>query len=113
MTNYEGYEITDCAARMNCYIAYKYNAKIVDGIRFSHMFYFYYTDTHANATINGRGIKIGDYSFDNDVYQANLAEGGCVITNRFTSFLVLKEEREFQWDGTRISREELTNYKFV
>jgi hypothetical protein len=74
--HYTGYVVSRCIAEQGVELGYKHNAEFLNGIRFSHHMYFYWScQKNANCTINGRFAVFFEPGFNHNYYQANFVEG--------------------------------------
>ncbi len=83
MKTYNDYQISK-TSQENVYLAFKYKAEYINGIRFAHHFYFRYSG-NGNCVINGKNAIEFTPSFNDNYYQAN-ASTGVVLSQDMQKF---------------------------
>lgn len=91
MGNFKDYKVSKF--QNSTYSAYKYNAKNIKGIRFSHSFYFTYCK-ESEITLNGKPIQPFTPSYNDNYYQANFKEG-VVLTTDFKKYVFMDNKKHF------------------
>lgn len=110
MKNYNDYTVTH--NQDSVYNAFKKDAATVNGITFSHHFYFQYCkESHDDDYINGRACVPFKPSL-NDNYYIAIVNGGIILSTDLEQFVLQPSDIEYvRYDA--ISKEDLAKYHNV
>lgn len=110
MKNYKDYTVTHF--QDSVYNAFKKEAAIVNGITFSHHFYFQYCkESHDDDYINGKACVPFNPSFNDNYYMA-VVDGGIILSTDLEHFALQPSGIDYvRYDS--ISAEDLAKYHNV
>lgn len=102
---YTGYKISK-TSQENVYLAFKYNARQINGIRFSHHFYFNYCTESEDKIEDNRSILPFSPGYNDNYFQANATTG--VVLSKDMKTFVFQDSSLQHIDYAPISIEEMS-----